>query len=183
MIQKSEFSKEYWDSLQSKTELYEVFETMDPAKAVECAGDPDNNLFYKDGEFKAVATALKNAAEPLRPILEDIASHCTDVLEPRRNDAETLLSDFDLTNEDNIAMIACFINIVLDSDREGSMIRLLESGNGIPETRASYRAYARYQAFKAEDDVKLEAFKKTPEYQMQAMELKLGLRDHIDLPE
>ncbi len=183
MIQKTRLSKEYWDSLQSKADLYEAFEEMDQIEVAACKGDPDDKIFYKDGEFKAVAAALKKAAEPLRPILEDILEHCTDVTEPRKNEAETLFSDFDITDEDHMAVIAWFINIALDSENEKSLVSRLEAGNGIPETMAARRAYARYQAFKAEDDAKLEAFKATPEYQMQAMELKLGLRDHIDLPE
>lgn len=184
---KGDKPKEYWDRLQSKEDLYNEFDRMQETNRVEFAGDPELAHYYKDGEFKAVANSLKDSVKVLLSVLPDITEHFTDSdveMERCKTDAENILSEkFDFDRLDDLAIFAWLVYKALDTDSVKSFYKSIESGNGIPEARAAYRAYSRYKAFKDGENAKLEAFKKTPEYKMQAMELKLGLRDHIDVPE
>lgn len=174
-------SKEYWDGLQTKEELYAVFDKVGDQVPVPLA---DMECYYKDGEFKAVAASVKEPAEKLLAVLPDILEHFAGGLPDRwRNKAEEIYNEMNLDLTDGMAICAGFLSMALDTSNEKSFVKRVESGNGIPEIRAEYRAYTRYKEFKAKDKARLEAFKRTPEYKMQAMELKLGLRDHIDMPE
>ncbi len=187
MLLRVKGDKQYWDQLQSKEDLYNEFDRMQETNRAEFAGDSELAHYYKDGEFKAVSDGVKGSIKTLLVVLPDIVEHLTDSEEEKKRvetDAENLFKEnFDFDQPDEIAKFAEVMRLALNAEDENSMFRRIESGIGIPEARAAYRAYARYKAFKDEDSARLAAFKKTPEYQMQAMELKLGLRDHIDLPE
>ena len=72
----SDKTKEYWDSLQSKEELYNEFEKMSSADELAVTGtDPDLPIYYKDGEFKAVADSVKDHVEKVLAVLPDVCQH------------------------------------------------------------------------------------------------------------
>lgn len=176
--------KKFWDSLQSKEELYAEFEKMSSADSVLIVSDPDLPIYYKDGEFKAVFDSVKNPAEDVQAVMPDVCQHFAEGVDDIiKNKAETIVADLDLDTQYGMAMCAWVLYLVLDTNNEKSFIKRLESGNGIPELRAACKAYARYMAFKEKEKERMLAFMQTPEYKMQAMELKLGLRDKIEMPE
>ena len=184
---KSNLPKEYWDGLQSKEDLYKEFDSMAKEIQFTFAKDPDQAWYYKDGEFKAVADSVNGCVKTLQAVLPDIVDHLTDSeVEKERVKTEAFdlfRNNFDFDRPDEIAKFAEVMRLALSLEDDKSMFRRIESGNGIPEARAAYRAFARYRAFKNEDKAKLEAFKLTPEYHIQETEIKLGLRDHIEVPE
>ena len=184
---KGDKPKEYWDELQTKEDLYNEFDGMQATTRAEFARDPEQAHYYKDGEFKAVANSMKDSVKVLLSVLPDITEHFTDSdveMERCKTDAENILGErFDVDRPDDVAIFAWLVYKALDADNVKSFYKRIESGDGIPEARAAYRAYSRYKAFKDGESARLEAFKKTPEYKMQAMELKLGLREYIELPE
>ncbi len=182
----SDKPKEYWDSLQSKEELYAEFEKMSDADeiVIGVGADPDQSAYYKDGEFKAVFDSVKGPVEDVRKVLPDVFQHFAEGIDNLLKDkATTIYEDFDLSTPEGMATCAWVLYLALDTSNEKSFIKRLESGNGIPEKRAACKAYARYRAFKEEDQKRMLAFMQTPEYQMQSMELRLGLRDKIEIPE
>ena len=61
--------------------------------------------------------------------------------------------------------------------------KVLADGMRIPETRAARRAFARYKVLKADEQKRRADFEKTEAFRVQSMELKLGMRDHIEYPE
>ena len=87
MILGSVLTVEQWDAMQTKEELYARFEG-NPSKYP----DPVMGLYFTDGEAKAVVEVLKKAAETVRPVMLDVASHFTDVLEPRKAEAGNIIS-------------------------------------------------------------------------------------------
>jgi len=173
---------EYWDGLQSKEELYAEFDKLPAVEQGVYAVNPEQPLYFKDGEFKEVAERIRAAADILRPVLLDVAAHYTDIEEICRNEAIDRVAAIPLDTLDNIAVFAWVIYLALDDNNDNSFIKRIESGSGIPEARAACRAYSRYKGFKDKENERLNAFKKTPEYKMQLTELRLGLRDHIELP-
>lgn len=176
--------KEYWDSLQSKEELYNEFEKLSHANDNLVVTDPELPIYYRDGEFKAVFDGVKDPVEKVLTVLPDVFQHFAEGIdEIIKNKAATIINDLDLSTPEGMAVCAWILYLALDTSNEKSFIKRVESGNGIIERRAASRAYARYRAFKEEDQKRMLAFKQTPEYQMQAMELKLGLRDAIEVPE
>ncbi len=178
MILGSVLTVEQWDSMKTKEELYARFDS-NPSNY----RDPEMVLFFTDDKAKAVAEVLKNLAETMRPVLLDVASHYTDVMQICRNEAETIIGNLNLDDSDNMAVLACVIYDALDITNESSFICRIMNGNGVQEARAEARAFARYLAFKAADDARMAEFRRTPEFRMQEAEMKLGLRDHIELPE
>ncbi len=173
---------EFWDGLKTKEELYQQFDKLSNVEQGIYNADPAQPMYYKDDEFKEVGERLRAAAEVLRPMLLDVAAHYTDVGELCRNEAIDRAADLPLDTHENIAVYAWTMYLLLDSNGDNSFIKHIESGSGIPEARAAYRAYARYRTFKDVEDKQMEEFKKTPEYRMQETEMKLGLRDFIELP-
>lgn len=184
---KGDKPKEYWDRLKTKEDLYNEFDGLQETDRYVFARNPEQNRYYKDGEFKAVANSMKDSVKVLLSVLPDITEHFTDSDEEAARckiDAENILKEkFEFDRPDDIATFAWLVYMALDMDNVKSFYKRIESGDGIPEARAAYRAYSRYKAFKDGESARLEAFKKTPEYKMQAMELKLGLREYIELPE
>jgi hypothetical protein len=174
--------KEYWDSLESKESLYNEFEKKNSSDLL--VTDPNLPIYYKDGEFKAVADSVKDSVEKLLAVLPDVCQHFAEgVDEIIKNKAVTIVNDLDLDTSYGMAVCAWVLYLILDTSNEKSFVKRLESGNGIVEYRAACKAYARYMAFKEKDKERMLAFMQTPEYKMQAMELKLGLRDAIEVPE
>ncbi len=173
----------YWDSLQTKESLYEAFDNMDPANRNAIAGNPEATYCYKDEEFKAVGEKLEKQAKILRPVLQDIVNHFCANGEYHKDQASAAMSRILINYPPGIAAVAFIINNALDSDDPESFINRVKTGNGIPEERAARRAYKRYDEFKKKDYARMEAFKKTQEYEIQMAELKLKMRDKIELPE
>jgi hypothetical protein len=178
MILGSRLSVAEWDAMISKEQLYARFEG-NPSQF----RDPQMALFFTDDKAKAVAEYLKKTAETLRPVMLDIISHNTDLPEPRKNEAENIIGDLNLDDTESMSTLAYIIYDALDSTNEDSFVCRIMNGNGVPEARAEARAFARYLKFKAADDARMEAFRRTAEYRMQEAEVKLCLRDHIELPE
>ena len=179
----AKFPVKYWDSLTGKTELYEKIDAMDPGyKNLVLVGKADMDKYYKDTEFKGVAEELEAAVKDLLPVLKDIEKHFASGEEYKKT-AKYILDKINLDGNVNIATLALLIYNALDNTGENSFINRIRTGNGIPEERAAFRAGKRYQAFKAEDAAKLEAFKQTPEYALQEAEIKFKQREKIELPE
>lgn len=174
--------KSFWDSLISKESLYNEFEKKNSADLL--VSDPNLPIYYKDGEFKAVADSVKDHVEKVLAVLPDVCQHFAEGVDDIiKNKADTIVNDLDLDTSYGMAVCAWVLYLILDTSNEKSFFKRLESGNGIVEYRAACKAYARYMAFKEKDKERMLAFMQTPEYKMQAMELKLGLRDAIEVPE
>ncbi len=173
---------EYWNALQSKEELYAKFDKLDGVTKTGYDADPVQPMYYKDDEFKVIGERLRAVADTLRPILLDIVAHYTDAGELCRNEAIDRAADLPLDTHENIAVYAWTMYLLLDSNGDHSFIKHIESGSGIPEARAAYRAFARYKVFKDKENERMEAFKITPEFRMQQTEMKLGLREFFELP-
>ena len=179
----AKFPVKYWDGKKEKKEVYEAIDALDPGyKNLVLSGGYDMSHYYKDSEFKDVAEELEAAAKDLRPVLKDIEKHFASGEEYKKT-AKYILDKINLDGNANIATLALLIYNALDNTGEGSFINRIKTGNGIPEERAAYRAGKRYQAFKAEEAAKLEAFKNTPEYALQEAEIKFKQREKIELPE
>ena len=180
----AKFPVKYWDGLKTKEELYEKFDDMEPGDknlilAGVCSHNSNN---YANSDFEKVAEKLENAAKTLRPVLQEIENNFSSGQE-YKNRAQAILNKIHLDNNTEIAMLALLINYALDKSAEDSFINRIRSGNGVPEERAAHRAGERYQAFKAADAARLEAFKNTPEYALQEAEMKFKQRDKIEFPE
>jgi len=178
---KTNLPKQYWDSLKSKEELYDKFDRMPDAEKVQYEIDPDGESFFKDDEFKETGKKLETIGEAYHPVGQDVATHFTTAPDLCRVEAEKIINDLDLTIDDNIATMAYLIDMAFDTSNERSFINLVAAGNGIPEARAACRAFKRYKEFRQQDDKLMEEFMRTPEYKMQAAEVKLGLRDSIEV--
>jgi len=178
------FPVSYWDGLKTKEELYEKFDNMEPGdKNLILAGICSHNSNnYADSDFEKAAEKLENAAKTLRPVLQEIEKNFASG-EEYKSRAQAILNKNNLDNNANIALLALLICEALDKSIEDSFINRIRTGNGVPEERAAHRAGKRYQAFKAEDAARLEAFKKTPEYALQEAEIKFKQREKIELPE
>lgn len=191
---KNKFTAEQWENLQDKKALYAAFTPKDNGEEVELArfrqAAENLSIYYKDEEFKEVATRLRKAAEPLLPVLKDIESHLPERVgricianianSSSKEAAEKLIKDFDLDERDGLPVLVGLIRQALSYEAEENIIKHIETGNDIPRARAAFRAYKRYLAFKEDDARQLEAFKNTPEYKKQLMEIKLGLRSAIN---
>lgn len=178
---KTDLPKKYWDSLQTKEELYAKFDGLPDNEKLLYDIDPDGEAYFKDDEFTEVGEKLKTVAKTLQPILQDITAHFTTVPELCQNEAATIVNGLDLTNDENIAVMADVINRAFDTSDVRSFINLVETGNGVPAARAACRAYKRYKEFRQQDDKLMEEFKRTAEFKMQSAELKLGIRDTIEV--
>ncbi len=188
--------KEYWNSLQTRQELYDEFDPMREEERDQFTYDPELPQYYRDEEFKAAAQKLSEAAKPLVPVLKELLNHMplitfweTPGIRDRQRHTETkLISDdiiglFHGEEPDGLAILLQVMLDALDEDSATNIIKPFAEGNGIPEARAAFRAFRRYKAFKAADEEKLDAFKKTDEYKLQLMEKRLGLRKSIVVPE
>ena len=191
---KNKFTSEQWDKLQDKKDLYAVFTPKDSQEETELArfrqAAENLSIYYKDEEFKEVAAKLKKAAEPLLQVLKDIEKHLPErvgriVIRDIGNSsckqaAKDLIDEFELDERDGLPVLVALIQQALSYEAEENIIKHIETGNDIPRARAAFRAYKRYLAFKEDDARQLEAFKNTPEYKKQLMEIKLGLRSAIN---
>ena len=191
---KNKFTSEQWDKLQDKKDLYAVFTPKNSQEEAELArfrqAAENLSIYYKDEEFKEVAAKLKKAAEPLLQVLKDIEKHLPErvgriVIRDIGNSSckqatKDLIDEFDLDERDGLPVLVGLIRQALSYEAEENIIKHIETGNDIPRARAAFRAYKRYLAFKEDDARQLEAFKNTPEYKKQLMEIKLGLRSAIN---
>ena len=191
---KNKFTSEQWDKLQDKKDLYAVFTPKDSQEEAELArfrqAAENLSIYYKDEEFKEVAAKLKKAAEPLLQVLKDIEKHLPErvgriVIRDIGNSSckqatKDLIDEFELDERDGLPVLVGLIRQALSYEAEENIIKHIETGNDIPRARAAFRAYKRYLAFKENDARQLEAFKNTPEYKKQLMEIKLGLRSAIN---
>lgn len=192
---KNKFTSEQWDKLQDKKDLYAAFtpkyshEEMELRQFVQAA--ENLSIYHKDEEFKEIAAKLKKAAEPLLQVLKDIEKHLPErvgrIVIRRdigngscKQVAKDLINEFELDERDGLPVLVGLIQQALSYDAEENLIKHIETGNDIPRARAAFRAYKRYLAFKENDARQLEAFKNTPEYKKQLMEIKLGLRSAIN---
>ena len=181
----AKFPVKYWDNLKTKEELYEKFDNMDPGDknlifAGVCSHDSNN---YADSDFEKVAGKLEAAVKTLRPVLQEIENNFSTNKKYDKEQVQQILKKINLDGNANIATLALLICEALDKSVEDSFINRIRTGNGVPEERAAHRAGKRYQAFKAEDAARLEAFKNTPEYALQEAELKFKQREKIEFPE
>lgn len=194
---KNKFTAVQWDGLQDKKDLYAAFTPKDSQEEMELAKfrqiAENLSIYYKDEEFKEVAAKLKNAAEPLLQVLKDIEKHLPERVgricisgvgnSSCKQAAKDLIKEFNLDERDGLPVLVGLIQQALSYEAEENIIKHIETGNDIPRARAAFRAYKRYVAFKENDARQMEAFKKTPEYKKQLMEIKLGLRSEIECPE
>ncbi len=193
---KNKFTSEQWDKLQDKKDLYAAFtpkyshEETELAEFLQTANK--FSIYYQDAEFKEVAAKLKKAAEPLLPILKDIEKHLPETVarinirdvgnSSSKQAAKDLIEELELDGRDGrgLPVLVGIIRQALSYDAEENLIKHIETGDDIPRARAAFRAYKRYLAFKEDDARRLEAFKNTPEYKKQLLEIKLGLRSAIN---
>lgn len=180
---------EYWDGLKTKEQLIKVFESLEKSGnglmllINNYGADPDLPGYYQNPEFKEVAAKLRPMAEQMLPVLKDISKHIPTHIKQEyiKKEANSTLRNFFKNNALPLAVLYYTEFLILAL--EGDYIDRIERGFTIPEVRAELHAYKRYQAIKKEVDTRRAEFEKTEEYRLQAMELKLGLRDHIDYPE
>ena len=180
---------EYWDGLKTKEQLIKVFESLEKSGngltllVNNYGADPDLPGYYQNPEFKEVAAKLRPMAEQMLPVLKDISKHIPTHVKQEylKEKANSRLRDFFKNISLPLAVLHYTEFLILAL--EGDYIDRIERGFTIPEARAELHAYKRYQAIKKEVDTRRAEFEKTEEYRLQAMELKLGLRDHIDYPE
>ena len=180
---------EYWDGLKTKEQLIKVFESLEKSGngltllVNNYGADPDLPGYYQNPEFKEVAAKLRPMAEQMLPVLKDISKHIPTHIKQEyiKKEANSTLRNFFKNNALPLAVLYYTEFLILAL--EGDYIDRIERGFTIPEARAELHAYKRYQAIKKEVDTRRAEFEKTEEYRLQAMELKLGLRDHIDYPE
>ena len=180
---------EYWDGLKTKEQLIKVFESLEKSGnglmllINNYGADPNLPGYYQNPEFKEVAAKIRPLAEQMLPVLKDISAHIPTHIKREyiKEAANSKLRDFFKNNTLPLAVLYYTEFLILAL--EGDYIDRIERGFNVPETRAELRAYKRYQAIKKEVDTRRAEFEKTEEYRLQAMELKLGLRDHIDYPE
>ena len=194
---KDKFTREQWDALKTKEALYAAFDVPDGVQQAERArlaeSGPNLTLYYADEEFPEIAKKLKKAAETLRPILEDIAKHLPaqvghkHVTSIRGGNSKAcsdeLLRELDCKSVDGLPVLVWLLLLALDDKNPNNIIKCIETGNGIPQARAAYRAYQRYKAFKEADEKQLAEFKDTEEYKLQQLEIRLGIRKEIELPQ
>ncbi len=175
-------TKEEWDAMQTKEQLYAEFDGNPNAGAY--AMDSEMPLFYKDEEFKDVAAKLKKAAAPLLPVLKDVLKHLPEkdsnkyTYYPERA-LGAIQQRISPDTTDGMALYAAILLLALESD----FIERIAAGMGIPAQRAGRRAYQRYLAIKKKIEARRAEFEKTNDFRMQNMEMKLGIRDHIEYPE
>ena len=184
-------SKEYWDGLVSKAELYNEFnadyEAGGGSRTVlesDFNHDPLMKPYYEDNEFKGVAQKLRKAAAPVLPVLRDILKHL-----PEKNDNEQysleeqakarIVSTLGAADRRTINLYVATLLLALEKD----LPERIESGLDVPEDRAARRAYKRFMAYKEKEAAKRAEFEKTQEYRTQRIEVKLGIRDAIEYPE
>lgn len=188
---RAENSKEYWKSLKTKKQLYDVFDYLQPYEEGTFNDDPEQPIYFKDNEFKEKAAKLKQAAAPLLPVLQDLVEHlpvtgrhysifvnggnCESI-------ASDILKDLSPGDPEGLAVVAWLILKVFDGKADNNVVDNLAAGLGVPEARAAYAAFKRYQVFKQSDAQRMVAFKQTQEYKKQIMEIRLGLRKIIELP-
>ncbi|SDC76417.1 hypothetical protein SAMN04487864_1234 [Succiniclasticum ruminis] len=178
---------EYWDGLKTQEQLEKVFKAMQDsgtfwATINNFGMDPELPGYYQNEEFKEVAAKLRPMAENMLPVLKDISKHI-----PFNRDNEHIKNAVALKLQDffkdiPVPLAMLYYTEFLIKALEGEYVDRIERGFTIPETRAKLRAYKRFQAIKKEEDSRRAEFEKTAEYRLQKMELKLGLRDHIDYP-
>ena len=172
----------YWDSLKTVEQLTEAFQ--DNTLKIFLANNKEDFLekFYKDQEFATAAEKLEKAAKQTIKVLKEIRSKLPyrnkECEEKARANINVMLSS---VNEEPRS-IAIYTDVLLIALQE-HYIKKINSGFSIPEIRAAKRAYHRYLTLKKEKERRRVEFEKTQEYRTQAIEVKLGIRDHIEYPE
>lgn len=180
---------EYWDGLTSKEQLIKVFEPLEKTGNSlillqnNFGADPELPGYYQNEEFKEVAAKLRPMAENMLPVLKDISKHIPYNINKEHVKTTANLKLKDFFENSTIPLAVLYYTEFLIMALEGDYVDRIERGFTIPETRAKLRAYKRFRAIKREEDSRRAEFEKTAEYRLQKMELKLGLRDHIDYPE
>lgn len=173
----------YWDSLKTKEELAARFknQTQLVSSGVIHEGIALSS-FYKDEEFPKVAEKIKRVSKELIPILEDIIKHTPYNEKALERDAIKNINVF-TSEEKSIPLSVAMYAMILLHALKGDFAARVKDGFTIPEKRAIERAYNRYKEFEKEDAKKRAEFEKTQEYRLQVIEMKSGIRDHIDYPE
>lgn len=180
---------EYWDGLKTKEQLIKVFEPLEKygnglAILQNSFGtNPELPGYYQNEEFKEVALKLRKMAKQMLPVLKDISKHITYPISREHVKTVTDLKLKGFFDGNNIPLAVLYYTEFLILALEGDYVDRIDRGFTIPEIRAELRAYKRFQAIKKEDDNRRAEFEKTEEYRLQKIELRLGLRDHIEYPE
>ncbi len=190
-------SVEYWNGLKTKDQLYaefnENYNSAGPMPVImesQLDADADLKQFYSDKEFSEVAKKVKEAGKNIIPLLKDILKHLppdTGVAPGNTTGkytyeefAEGKLADmFRNYKPENMAVYVSMLVVMLDKQ----LPDILAEGMGIPEKRAARHAFRRFMAYKKEEMKRRADFEKTEAFRVQSMELKLGMRDHIEYPE
>lgn len=187
----SDKPKDFWDGLETKEQLYEVFnDTYESNENAKSYLDGQFNfkegpITYKDNELPEVAKKLKKAAEPLLPVLRDIVKHLPDKVNnsyTAEAAAREWILDLKPYNPDGLAITAWLLLLTLEGKVNGNIITCIETGNNIPTDRAAARAFARFKAYKKKEMERRAAFEQTQEFRTQRIEVALGIRDHIEYP-
>lgn len=174
-----------FDKLTTKKELYEKFEKKTALTAGLLSGVRNLDGFYNDKEFMEVAKKLEPLAENTAKILKDVLTHIPEPYvkkyyeDKAREIVESVFSDAQSYPE----AVGIYTAVLLYALQNGDYISYIKSGFTIPERRAAKRAFDRYMVFKEEENKKRAEFEKTQEYRIQLIEMKSGIRDHIDYPE
>ncbi len=175
---------EYWDGLTTKEQLFAAFKPMaNDAKTGHLLSLPvakcDADDLAKKGQ------ELEELAEKMIPILREIyelVPHSPQRCE--ENNKMMIKKIFDYVNSvpEGMGLYTAFLLLALD----GHYVELVKRGFNVPEIQAAQRAYKRYvdisTKLAAETARKKAEFEKTPEYRLQVIEMKTGIRDHIDYP-
>ena len=187
-------SREEWDSLVDKKELYAAFnqyyenENLNLNYLSILAKDPAADFFYSDAELETMAKKFNDAAKPLRPVIKELLKRFPDPKRPGFNysyedQAEGRIESYIRPwTMDGLGIYTALLLLALSDDPNMGYAARLKEGFALPQLRAARRAYRRYLAFKEEDARKRAAFEQTPEYRLQKLEMLEGKRDHIEYP-
>ncbi len=175
---------EYWDGLITKEQLFAVFKPM--------ASSPNFGHLLSLPLAKCNADDLAKKGQELEelagkmiPILREIYEQVPH--SPQRceeNNKMMIKKIFDYVNSvpEGMGLYTAFLLLALDDH----YVELVKKGFNVPEIQAAQRAYKRYMDIStklaAEAARKKAEFEKTPEYRLQVIEMKTGIRDHIDYP-
>ncbi len=176
---------EYWDGLTTKEQLFAAFEPV--------VGNPrlGNLLSLPVAKCDAKDLAkkgqeLEELAGKMLPILREIyeqVPHSPQRCEENNKMMTKKIFDYVNSVPEGVGLYTAFLLLALDDQ----YVELVKKGFNVPEIQAAQRAYKRYTDLSAklaaETARKKAEFEKTPEYRLQLIELKTGIRDHIDYPE
>ena len=188
-------SKEQWDSLKSKEQLYKVFnETYENDVAKQnllpiFTQDPEAKYFPSDEEIEALVKEFREKAKPLLPLLKNLLKRfpnpATSYMPydfPERAKGrimEYIRPEF----QEGLGIYTALLIYALGDDESLSFTASLKNAGYVPRLRAARRAYRRFMEFKNAETRTRQEFEKTEAYRIQVLEMKAGERDHIDYPE